>query len=157
MLQLLLSPVYGMHEFKWQKLYGPTYRLKGCFSQDRLMVSDPISLQYIVNSPYFELAPLLENMMNLVYGRKCVLGLKGEPHRRLRAALNVGFTASAVRTYQPILEKVAQTLTEQLETASGTSTNICPLLSTATLSAVGEAVFGYSLQDLGEEFKANNT
>jgi cytochrome P450 len=33
---------------------------------------------------------------------------KGEEHRRLRMALNVGFTASAVRKYRPAFEKIAQ-------------------------------------------------
>jgi hypothetical protein len=31
MLQLLLPSTYGEYEFRWQKLYGPFYRLKGCF------------------------------------------------------------------------------------------------------------------------------
>jgi hypothetical protein len=31
MLQLLLPRTYGDYEFKWQKLYGPVYRLRGCF------------------------------------------------------------------------------------------------------------------------------
>jgi hypothetical protein len=68
MQQLLLSSTYGEYEFRWQKLYGPVYRLKGCFElvrlhrtfsllipsqQDRLMVSDPVSLQYILNSTHF--------------------------------------------------------------------------------------------------------
>jgi hypothetical protein len=32
----------------------------------------------------------------------------GDEHRRIRAGLNVGFTATAVRNYQPVFEKVAE-------------------------------------------------
>jgi hypothetical protein len=31
MQQLLLPSTYGEYEFRWQKLYEPVYRLKGCF------------------------------------------------------------------------------------------------------------------------------
>ncbi|KAJ7769724.1 cytochrome P450 [Mycena olivaceomarginata] len=128
MLQLLLSPSYGDYEFTWLKLYGPIYRLKGCFRQNRLMVSDPLASQYILNSGH----------------------------------------------YQPIFEKMAQALSEQLEQSSASSINISPLLSTATLGAVSEsmvtyagtmvdirsddyiAVLGCSTQYLGEEFVANH-
>ncbi|KAJ7113165.1 cytochrome P450 [Mycena epipterygia] len=114
MLQLFLPPAYGEYEFKWQKLYGPIYRLKGCFGvssiplslipilhspsqQDRLMVADPLALQYILNSPHFEHSPLLEHLLDLLYEMDSVICLKGEGHRRVRAALNPGFSASAHR------------------------------------------------------------
>jgi hypothetical protein len=75
----------------------------------------------------------------------------------LRAALNPGFTAAAVRSYQPVFEKVAQTvsrslkachnprpihrkLTEELEKTSESSTNICSSLGPATLSAASEGL-----------------
>ncbi|KAJ7090666.1 cytochrome P450 [Mycena epipterygia] len=158
MLQLWLAPVYGEHEFKWQKLYGPIYRLKGCFGQDRLMVADPLALQYILNTPNFEHSPLLEQWLDLLCGMDSVIVVKGEAHRRLRAALNPGFSASAVRSYQPVFERVAQTvssifleynpppqrgffclqITARLESSSATSIDMCPLLGTATLSAVSE-------------------
>ncbi|KAJ7904207.1 cytochrome P450 [Mycena leptocephala] len=156
MLQLLLPPQYGDYEFIWQKLYGPVYRLKGCFGQDRLMISDPLALQYMVNSPHFDHGPILENGINLMFDENCVLAMKGETHKRFRAALNIGFTAAAVRNYQPVFERVAQGVAEQLEEASGSPLDICPVFSDATLSAIGQASFGYSTEDFGEEFVANN-
>ncbi|KAJ7113163.1 cytochrome P450 [Mycena epipterygia] len=157
MFQLFLTPVYGEYEFKWQKLYGPIYRLKGCFGQDRLMVADPLALQYILNSPHFEHSPLLQHLLDLIHEKDSVICLKGERHRRVRAALNPGFSASAVRGYQPVFEKVAQTITAQLENCSTTSIDLCPLLGTATLSAVSEAVLGCSTDHLGEEYITINT
>ncbi|KAJ7685910.1 cytochrome P450 [Mycena rosella] len=169
MRQLLLSPQYGEHELNWQKSYGPVYRLKGCFGEDRLMVSDPVALQYLINSPSFAHGPVPENVVNLLFGKKSVLGLKGssrpvvysgEEHRRIRAALNVGFTAVAVRSYQPVFEKAARTIPEQLDKTSAPSTDIFPLLCMATLGAVSEgslaAVLGCSIADLGDEFVESN-
>jgi hypothetical protein len=40
MLQLLLSPRYGDYEFNWQKMYGSTYRLKGCFGVSTVQLLD---------------------------------------------------------------------------------------------------------------------
>ncbi|KAJ7927011.1 cytochrome P450, partial [Mycena leptocephala] len=108
MRQLLLPSKYGEYEFGWQKLYGPVYRLKGCFGQDRLMVSDPVSLQYILNSPHFTFGPTLEDIIYLSLGKRNVMLANDHDHKRLRAALNVGFTAAAIRNKLPVLEKVAQ-------------------------------------------------
>ncbi|KAJ7881393.1 cytochrome P450 [Mycena leptocephala] len=176
MLQLLLSPRYGDYEFDWQKLYGTVYRLKGCLGQDRLMVSDPLALQYIINSPNFERGPVTDNLGAILFGDKSVIIVKGmfpfplldgtsvlmlvvalgNEHRRLRSALNPAFTAAAVRNYQPVFKKVAEMIAEQFEASPSAVTDICPVLSTATLGAVSEAILGHPLQDLGEDFVTNN-
>ncbi|KAJ6481549.1 cytochrome P450 [Mycena vitilis] len=157
MLQLLLPGHYGEYEFAWQKAYGPLYTLRGCLGQERLMVSDPIALQFILNSPHFEHGPTIENAMHLMFEENAVMATKGETHKRFRAALNAGFGPAAVRNYQPIFEKVAHKMLEEFQEASNTSPiDICPILSDATLSAMSEATFGYSSQDLGEEFVASN-
>ncbi|KAJ7184879.1 cytochrome P450 [Mycena filopes] len=155
-LQLMMSREYGDHEFAWQKSYGPVYRIKGCFGENRLMVSDPVALQYILNSPRFTLAPRLDNMLNLLYGPKSLTCVNAEEHRSLRAAMNVGFTAAAVRSYQAIFEKAAYRLSEELDNAGAEPVNICPLLGFATLSTIGEAVLGQSPEELGDEFMQNN-
>ncbi|KAJ7020448.1 cytochrome P450 [Mycena alexandri] len=124
--------------------------------QDRLIVSDPTALQYILNSPNFFLGPTLDAVVNLMFGARSVICARWNEHRRLRAALNVGFTAAAVQNCLPVFRKVAEMISEELEKSSKASTNVCPILSNATLSAVSEAILGYSLQDLGEDFVANN-
>ncbi|KAJ7116392.1 cytochrome P450 [Mycena epipterygia] len=155
-LQLLLPRTYGDYEFEWQKLYGPVYRLRGCFGQERLMISDPVSLQYILNSPHFAFGPLMENLVHLLHGKESIMGVKEEDHKRLRAALSIGFTAAAVRNYRPSFLKAAQTATEEFESSPHVSVNVGPVLGNATLGAISEAVLGYSTKDLGEEFLLNN-
>ncbi|KAJ7255092.1 cytochrome P450 [Mycena haematopus] len=160
-LQLVFSPEYGDHEFFWQKAFGPIYRLKGCFGEDSLMISDPVALQHIINSPHFEHGPLLENVIDMLFGKKSLVATRGEAHKRLRGALNMGFTATAVRSYQPVLVRAAQELSERLEESSAlgseSALNLCPLLGNATFNAVVQAGLGCSTQDLGEEFVANNS
>jgi cytochrome P450 len=88
------------------------------------MVADPVALQYVLNSPKFCRAPITDNIAFLLFGEKSVFTARGKffaqeywwyidlclgnEHRRLRSALNVGFTAAAVRSYQPVFRKVAE-------------------------------------------------
>jgi len=115
------------------------------------MVSDTAALQYILNSPYFGFGPNIHNLVELLHGEKSVMALKGDDHKRLRAALNVGFTAAAVRNYLPIFQKAAHTVVEQLENSSVELVDISPLLALATLGTITEAVLGHSTNDLKEE------
>ncbi|KAF7344262.1 Cytochrome P450 [Mycena venus] len=155
MRQLILSSPYGAHEFKWLNVYGSVYAFKGCFGQDRLMVADPVALQHILNSPKFGRAPILDNTASLLFGEKSVITASGSEHRRLRSALNVGFTAAAVRGYEPVFKNVAEKIVDQLE-GFLTPTDICSVLSSATLDAISQAILGHPTQDLGEDFVATN-
>ncbi|KAJ6473337.1 cytochrome P450 [Mycena vitilis] len=156
MVQLKLAPTYGDYEFNWQKVYGAVYRVMGCLGQERLMISDPIALNYILNSPYFGFGPDVQTAIHLLYGEKSTMGVTEQAHKRLRTALNTGFTASAVRKYTPVLQQAAKALAEQLNESSAQWTNVSPLLSLATLSTMSQVVLGYSTTDLSEEFMANN-
>jgi hypothetical protein len=135
------------------------------------MVSDPGSLQYILNNPHFEYGPALEKAVQMLHRKESVVAAKGllsytplymqpgsdfvtgDYRKKVRAALNSGFTAAAVRNYRPVFEKAAQAarlifldncestclqLVQQLEENTGMSINICPLLSFATLSTISE-------------------
>ncbi|KAJ7342473.1 cytochrome P450 [Mycena albidolilacea] len=155
MRQLMLASRFGDYEFQWLKRYGPVYRLKGCFGQDRLMVADPTALQYILNSPSFYRSPLKDNIAYLLFGEKSVISARGNEHRRLRAALNVGFTSAAVRGYESAFQKAAEMISDELEKFPATATDICPLISLGSLRAISEAIMGVSHQDLGDEFVAN--
>ncbi|KAJ7635210.1 cytochrome P450 [Roridomyces roridus] len=153
LLQLLAPYQYGDYEFTWQKLYGPLYRVKGCFGEDRLIVSDPVALQSIVNSNKFDHSPLLNNLHKLIYSKRSLLIVRDGNYRRLRAAFSSSFSAAGVRQYQSAMESAAEQLTKELELSSSTdSIDVCPLLTIATLSAISEAVIGCSTQELGDEF-----
>ncbi|KAJ7815610.1 cytochrome P450 [Mycena leptocephala] len=139
MLQLMLPLQYGDHEFQWQKTYGPVYRIKGCFGQDRLIISDPVAIQYILNTTNFDHAPIFHHTIYLAEGGQSLSYVQGNTHKRLRAAMNVGFNAAAVRKYQPVFENLAHELVERLEATSGSTVDILPPLGIATLSAICDA------------------
>ncbi|KAJ7743662.1 cytochrome P450 [Mycena olivaceomarginata] len=136
--QLLLSPVYGEDDFNWLNFYGSVYSLRACFGEDRLMVADPLALQYILNSPKFYRAPILNNMVILLFGDSSVITARGNEHRRLRAGLNPGFTTAAMRSYHPVFKKVAEMICDQLDNFTTTNTDVCSVLSPATLDAISE-------------------
>ncbi|KAF7375698.1 hypothetical protein MSAN_00459200 [Mycena sanguinolenta] len=80
----------------------------------------------------------------------------GSDHRRIRSALNIGFTAAAVRSYHAVFKVVAEQICGQLENFPSTATDVCSLLSAATLEVTCQAILGHPTQDLGEKFTANN-
>jgi hypothetical protein len=81
----------------------------------------------------------------------------------MRTALNVAFTASAVRQYQELFEKVARTvslfiglnglndlriqISSKLEAASEGVVDVCQVLGAGTLSAIAEGQFLTSMVD----------
>jgi hypothetical protein len=92
--QLLLSKEYGANEFHWQEKYGPVYSIKGCFGvrpshfrshfsaliiwqESRLMVSDPVAVKYIINSPISVLGPSVQRAMIFLAGHGNILGTEG--------------------------------------------------------------------------------
>ncbi|KAJ7926353.1 cytochrome P450 [Mycena leptocephala] len=155
MLQLMLPLQYGDHEFQWQKAYGPVYRIKGCFGQDRLIISDPVAIQYILNTTNFDHAPIFHHTIYLAEGGQSLSYVQGNTHKRFRAAMNVGFNAAAVRKYQPVFENLAHELAERLKATSGSTVDILPPLGIATLSAICDVVFGVSINDVEEELISN--
>ncbi|KAF7342536.1 Cytochrome P450 [Mycena sanguinolenta] len=156
MLQLFLPREYGANEFAWLKAFGAVYRLKGCFGQDRLFISDPTALQYILNSPLFPHGPTQKTIIDLIFAEKCIMAQQGDTHKRLRAALNPCFTGAAVRNFLSIFERVAQAMTTKFEESSGSEVDVCPVFSEATLSTISEAALGYPMEDMDKDFVAYN-
>ncbi|KAK7002333.1 cytochrome P450 [Favolaschia claudopus] len=157
MLQLILPPQHGDYEYSWLNIYGSVYRFKGCFGNDRLMVADPTALKHIVNSPDFVFGPTLDILVQCLFGERSVMAREGTDHQRLRAGLNPGFTAAAVRSYQPIFEKVAQGITEKLEHESESfSTDISALFSSAAFDAISEVALGCPTGNLDPKFVKTN-
>jgi hypothetical protein len=41
------------------------------------MISDPLAIQYVLNSGHFEHGPVLENIIDLLFGKRAVVSTKG--------------------------------------------------------------------------------
>ncbi|KAJ7051631.1 cytochrome P450 [Mycena amicta] len=152
---------FGEFDGVWCKAYGPVYRFKGGFGvrvfnlayvsdvhfvssqRDRLMVSDTAALRFLYNSNDIELAPASDAFVNWLFGEAGISARRGQDHRQLRAALNVGFTPEAMRNYRPLFEGVAQRISEKLgatinSSEESTVVDMVPLLNAATFSATSE-------------------
>ncbi|KAJ7212656.1 cytochrome P450 [Mycena pura] len=147
MLQLVLAENYGEHEFQWLKRYGPLYRVRGCFGENRLVVSDPHALRHILNNPSITHPPSQSKIAHLVFGKESVFCAEGEKHRRLRAAMSGGFSGRSVRTFLPVFVDVAKKVIHEWEMlcAPDTSTqlNVGTMMHHATLDIICEAVLGF--------------
>ncbi|KAJ7688533.1 hypothetical protein B0H14DRAFT_2653191 [Mycena olivaceomarginata] len=189
-MQQLMLPLYGRYEFKLAEDLRPSLPLKRMFrgkhaqlaarnipslilsQQDRLMISDPVALQYILNSPQFKFGPGMANSVHLLYGKGSIACTNKQAHKRIHAALSGGFTMTAIQNYIPIYKQAAQMISEQFENSPAGPINVSPILSHATLSTISEGVamapssmlaltliraaLGCSINDLEEKFISNN-
>ncbi|CAK5262378.1 unnamed protein product [Mycena citricolor] len=163
MREYLLSPVYGTHEFAWLERFGSVYRIKACFG-DHLIVADPAAMQHILTSTRFDYSITYETLLWLMNGPGGIQTVRDafeggrEEHRRLRAGMNGGFTASVVQSYQPMLERLAHRLSVQIEElACDSLIDVSPLLSRTALGAISEALINRPFETLDEEFIDLNT
>ncbi|KAK7050664.1 cytochrome P450 [Favolaschia claudopus] len=157
MRELFFAPKYGNFEFQWLRKYGAVYQIKGPFGESRLVVADPAAMQYILNTPaHFRFSPSFDHSVRLLYPEQSVIRAHGEDHQRLRTALNPGFSAAAVRSYLPVFLRAAQSLTDQFDSRLGEITNVSPIFGRTTLGTVSEAILGYTVEDLGDEYTTNN-
>lgn len=158
MIELLLPHQYGDNEFSWQDTYGPVYRIKGCFGEDRLMASDPCTLKHVLNDTIFARSPQQQQIVRMLIGEQSLLYAHGSDHRRMRSVMTPAFSASHVRALPPLFTKIAQNVVQRwrLEGASGSSgvvTDVYPTIHNATLNNICEGIMGFQFnadQDTGK-------
>ncbi|KAJ6486934.1 cytochrome P450 [Mycena sanguinolenta] len=152
LLEIILRVPYGECEFQWQKTYGMLYRTKGCFGENRLMISDPETLKHILSHPATYMKSPQQQLVNETgLGSGSLLFVEGDAHRRIRAVMNPAFSAASIRALGPTLRKAAREISEVWEVllerqASDDVLDIYPSLHATTLQAVGEGVVGYNFQ-----------
>ncbi|KAJ7674479.1 cytochrome P450 [Mycena olivaceomarginata] len=155
MLQFRIPSSYGDYEFKWFKIYGPVYRLKGCFGQNRLMVADLLACQHILKSPHFALSPTLDNTLRMAVGDGTMIRMRGKAHQRLEmdSIRDLPLPRPAAFSQSLTMSRRLQ-ITQELELSGTAPIDIVPPLGIATFTAIAGAALGYSLDDLGEEYVA---
>ncbi|KAF7289934.1 Cytochrome P450 [Mycena indigotica] len=152
LLEIILEVPYGILEFQWQKQFGPVYRTKGCFGENRLMISDPTTLKHILSNPGKYMKSPQQQLINETgLGSGSLLFVEGEMHRRIRGVMNPAFSAASIRELSPTLRKAASEVSERWETLldsqdSNGVIDIYQSLHDTTLQAVGEGVVGYNFQ-----------
>ncbi|KAF9257257.1 cytochrome P450 [Marasmius fiardii PR-910] len=153
--ELLLAHPYGKFEFEWQKQFGSTYRLKGCFFEDLLLISDPAALRFILNNhTLFDLSPTRNLVARTVLGEEGLLALRsgGQAHRRIKNAFSSTFTFSRLQPYIPVMRGIARKATNKLvktcldshsEREQYATVDIYRLLQFVTSDIIGEVGFGH--------------
>ncbi|KAK0199315.1 cytochrome P450 [Desarmillaria ectypa] len=143
---------FGDLETKWCREYGTVYRIRGCFGQDLLVVSDPKALEHIFHSsrPYpkttdanFMLSLILGGPGGLVVAEKDV-------HRRQRKVLNPAFSPANLRNFQIIFQQCSDKLVNAMRRSTGTSepTDVADWMSKVSLDIIGLSAFRYDFGSL---------
>ncbi|KAK7046656.1 cytochrome P450 [Favolaschia claudopus] len=158
MLEIILEVPYGVYVFAWQKTYGMAFRTKGCFGENRLMISDPETIKHMLSHPATYMKSRQQQLVNETgLGPGSLLFVEGEAHRRIRAVMNPAFSAASIRQLGPTLRKAAREISEVWEailtSQKSDVLDIYPSLHETTLRAVGEGVVGYNFQ-ADKEFAA---
>ncbi|KAK0451235.1 cytochrome P450 [Desarmillaria tabescens] len=99
-LDLRAQPTVGGLETAWQKAYGNTFRIGGCFAQDILMTSDPKAIQHILrNSGYrYPKTKDVVHIWDMVVG-KGLVAVTGSVHQHQRKLLSPAFSSSQLKVY----------------------------------------------------------
>ncbi|KAG7448520.1 cytochrome P450 [Guyanagaster necrorhizus] len=158
MIELLLPHQYGDSEFLWQDIYGPVYRIKGCFGEDRLMVSDPRTLKHVLDDTTFARSPQQQQIVRMLIGEQSLLYAHGNDHRRMRSVMTPAFSASHVRALPPLFRRIAQNViqrwrVEGTSEPSGVVIDVYPAIHNATLNNICEGIMGFQFsadQDTGK-------
>ncbi|KAJ6564377.1 cytochrome P450 [Mycena capillaripes] len=139
--ELLLSKEYGEHEFRWLDTYGP---------ESRLMVADPLTAKYILNSPIFVHGAAHQKAANFSFGFGNVFLAQGEHHRYLRNIMNPGLSAISVRAMLPALQQVGRKLADKWDANGfpGTTVDISRTLHDAIIDAIGDAILEHPFNGL---------
>ncbi|THV06716.1 cytochrome P450 [Dendrothele bispora CBS 962.96] len=148
-------------DFKWMDQFGDVIRVKGIFGEDRLLVSDPKALQYIMHTSGYNYPkwPERTEISRVLMGRG-LLWADGEIHKRQRKAMLPGFGAPESKSFVPIFNKMAGQLTAQWSDMLASSPdqsavlNVASWLSRVTMDSLGEAAFDYHFGALEERDNA---
>ncbi|KAI0295704.1 cytochrome P450 [Russula brevipes] len=148
----------GSYDVSWQEIYGMVARIKAPFGDDRLWVSDPKAIQYILQtSRYNFVKPYAARFaLNAATGRG-VNGAEGQEHYRQRRILLPAFGAAESRAQIPVFRQCARELVQAFESRAGSlgecarEENIPEFLGPAVLNALGLAAFNYDFRDDGED------
>ncbi|KAF8058710.1 cytochrome P450 [Lyophyllum atratum] len=146
---------YARAELKWKAQFGDIVRIKGLFGEDRLLVSDPKALQYILQtSGYnFPKQPARRELSRLTTG-KGILWADGDVHKRHRKVMLPGFSGPEAKGYLPVFSGYAakSSVSKMAEkwrdivASSGEEAAVVDIPSWASrcaLDAIGEVAFDY--------------
>ncbi|KAK0219095.1 cytochrome P450 [Armillaria fumosa] len=146
-LELRAQPTVGGLETAWQKAYGNTFRIGGCFAQDILMTSDPKAIQHILRTSGYRYPKTKDvvHLWDMVVGRGLV-AVTGSVHQRQRKILSPAFSASQLKEYMGVFRATGTKICEKLHELileGPQEINMLEWTSHAALDSIGLTSFRY--------------
>ncbi|KAJ4470221.1 cytochrome P450, partial [Lentinula aciculospora] len=136
----------GQLEFGWVRKYGPTFRIFGCFSEDVLLIADPMGLQHIFQSHNYPKTRDIRLIAERVFG-KGLLWATGKVHQRHRRALNPAFSTQHLKRFMSIFQemtiKLVKEWNDKLEGKSAVF-NMAQWMPKITLDVIGRSAFEFN-------------
>nr|VWO99059.1 Cytochrome P450 monooxygenase AKT7 (EC (AK-toxin biosynthesis protein 7) [Ganoderma boninense] len=135
----------GAMEFQWIKEYGTTWRTRGVFG----------AIQHVFHkSGYNYTKKTSQNFMQWIMAGPGVATVLGEDHHRHRKIMQPAFSATQLRGFLPLFQRIVGKLSEKLKgelVATGElDIMINKWLARATLDVIGEAAFDYDYNTLDD-------
>ncbi|KAI0052758.1 cytochrome P450 [Auriscalpium vulgare] len=148
----------GEFDLRWQEAFGMLARFRAPLGEDRLWISDPKAIQYILQtSRYHFVKPYAARFaLNTATG-KGINGAEGDDHYRQRRVMLPAFGGPESRALRPVFSASAQLLVEQFrDSLSGTKStsreeDMPTFLGHAVLDALGKAAFAYDFNQLDHQ------
>ncbi|OCH91111.1 cytochrome P450 [Obba rivulosa] len=141
----------GDLDFKWNKEYGPTWRLNGILGETILMSADPKAMQHIIQKfAYNYPKPTDNNELVRMLTGPGIIYATGEIHRRHRRIMSPAFSMLQLRLYMPVFQRNTQKMVQMWKATLAAQpegkmdTNVHMWLTRVALDIIGEAAFDYS-------------
>ncbi|KAI0066958.1 cytochrome P450 [Artomyces pyxidatus] len=156
-LRQLMREQVGDYDLQWQNNFGMVVRFKAPLGGDRLWISDPKAIQYILQtSRYHFVKPYAARFVLNTATGKGVNGAEGKDHYRQRRVLLPAFGGPESRALRPIFRDSAEQLVQQFRnaTVAGDATrevDVPVFLGRAVLHALGRAAFAYDFSGIDEQ------
>ncbi|KAH9965228.1 cytochrome P450 [Russula dissimulans] len=155
-LRQLMREQVGSYDVRLQENHGMVANIKAPFGDDRLWVSDPKAIQYILQtSRYNFVKPYAARFaLNAATGPG-VNGAEGQDHFRQRRIISPAFGSLETRAQVPVFRQCARQLVQEFKdrtkSLDSREENIPDFLSPAVLHALGLAAFNYDFRGDGED------
>ncbi|KAL0060341.1 hypothetical protein AAF712_012846 [Marasmius tenuissimus] len=114
MADLMFTENYGDNEFQWQKMYGMTYRIKGCMGEDRLFSSDPLVFKTIFNNKIFDKHQWHLNTAGMLFGENSLFAVRHGTHSQLRSVFNPAFSPGKIEQLVQVFQEIAHKASAKL-------------------------------------------
>lgn len=132
---------------EWSQTYGGVVRFWGMFGEPRLMITDPVAMDYVLRKREraFPKLRLAKRLIGSVMGEGLLVA-EGDVHRRQKRAILPGFQPRAIKRLAPVFSEHALNMANYIRMSMGDKEEVMldvfALLNAATMDALGHGALG---------------